>query len=148
MGGESMPAGNFNGELHVHADGIVEAAGPFDIAVTKVSEMCVWVVQRDGADDAIANAMGSPDDGDGAAMPDMADMPGMPHHSGLKVFDLGTPNARWVFPLTHLFKPVGFCSGSASAMATGVFVDKDKKQRSFFWSEPVRLIVHDSETAG
>ena len=102
-----MPAGNFNGELHVHEDGTVEAAGPFDIGVTEVSEMCVWVVQRDGADDAIANAMGSPDK---AEMDGMPDMPGMPHHSGLKVFDLGTPKARWVFPLTHLFKPVGFCA--------------------------------------
>jgi hypothetical protein len=134
-----MPAGNFNGELHVHADGIVEAAGPFDISVAKVSEMCVWVVQRDGADDAIANAMGSPEDGD-----DMPDMPGMPHHSGLKVFDLGTPRARWTFPLTHRFKEVGYCRGSATAMATGVFLDEQGKQRSFFWSEPVRLLVHDA----
>lgn len=140
-----MPAGNFNGELHVHADGIVEAAGPFDSSVTEVSEMCVWVVQRDSPNDAIANAMGSPDNG--AATSDMADMPGMPHHSGLKVFDLGTPRARWVFPLTHLFKPVGFCDGSASAMATGVFLDADGNQRSFFWSEPVRLMVHQHHHA-
>jgi hypothetical protein len=136
-----MPAGNFNGELHVHEDGTVEAAGPFDIGVTEVSEMCVWVVQRDGSDDAIANAMGSP----GKAS--MEEMPGMPKHSGLQVFDLGTPQARWVFPLTHLFKPVGFCAGSASAMATGVFLDTDRKQRSFFWSEPVRLITHASTEA-
>ena len=134
-----MPAGNFNGELHVHADGIVEAAGPFDIGVTKVSEMCVWVVQREGPNDAIANAMGSPGDGESSHMPDM---PGMPHHSGLKVFDLATDKARWVVPLTHRFKPVDYCDGSASAMATGVFVDTDGNQRSFFWSEPVLLMVH------
>ena len=60
----------------------------------------------------------------------------------------GTPTARWVFPLTHLFKRVDYCNGSASAMATGVFLDADGNQRSFFWSEPVRLIVHDhAETA-
>jgi hypothetical protein len=27
-------------------------------------------------------------------------------------------------------------------MATGVFVDTDGNQRSFFWSEPVLLMVH------
>jgi len=141
-----MPAGNFNGELHVHADGIVEAAGPFDSSVTEVSEMCVWVVQREGPNDAIANAMGSPAKSDSSDMPDM---PGMPHHSGLKVFDLGTPKARWVFPLTHLFRRVDYRNGSASAMATGVFLDSDGNQRSFFWSEPVRLMVHkhDAEDA-
>jgi hypothetical protein len=139
-----MPAGNFNGELHVH-DGIVQAAGPFDISVAKVSEMCVWVVQRDGVDDAIANAMGKPDDPDMPDKSDMPEMPGMPRHSGLKVFDLRTDKARWVFPLTHLFKEVDYQAGSASAMATGVFLDVDGNQRSFYWSEPVRLVLHRHE---
>jgi hypothetical protein len=122
-----MPAGNFNGELNVASNGTVDAAGPFDASVAEVSEMCVWVLQREGADDAIANNMGMPD------------MPGMP--ADLKVFDLGTPKARWTFPLRHRFKPVKFRAGSASAMATGVFIDKQGMQRAFFWSEPVRLVV-------
>jgi hypothetical protein len=123
-----MPAGNFNEKLNVGRHGIVEAAGPFDASVAAVTEMCVWVLQREREEDAIANNMGMPD------------MPGMP--SDLKVFDLGTPKARWTFPLKrHQFKPVDFCDGSASAMATGVFIDKQGMQRAFFWSEPVRLEV-------
>jgi hypothetical protein len=121
-----MAGGNFNGSLRVNRDGIVQAAGPFDISVAEVTEMCVWVLQRDGTDDAIANNMGMPD------------MPGMP--SKLKVFDLGTPEAHWTFPLDDRFKKVDFRAGSATAMATGVFRDKNGKQRGFFWSEPVRLI--------
>jgi len=122
-----MAGGNFNGELNVTADGIVEAAGPFDISVAEVTEMCVWVLQREGTDDAIANNMGMPD------------MPGM--HSKLRVFDLGTPRARWTFPLDDRFKKVDFRAGSATAMATGVFRDSHGAQRGFFWSEPVRLVV-------
>jgi hypothetical protein len=128
-----MPAGNFNPELTVTPDGVVHAGGPFDIAVAGVTEMCVWVLQRDGADDAIANAM---------AMPTMPKMP-----TGLEVFDLGTPDARWIFPLKHRFKPVTFSVGSASAMATGVFTDDHGKQRGFFWSEPVKLVHNTSAAA-
>ena len=39
----------------------------------------------------------------------------------------------------NLFKLVDFCAGSASALAFGVFLDAQDQQRSFFWSEPVRL---------
>ena len=53
--------------------------------------------------------------------------------------DLGTPNARWTFPLKHRFKPVDFHAGSATASAFGVFVDDQGRQQAFFWSEPVRL---------
>ncbi|MDX6598493.1 MAG: hypothetical protein QOE87_2380, partial [Gaiellales bacterium] len=56
-----MPAGNFNGQLTVTKDGIVNAGGPFDTSVAEVTEMCVWVVQRDGDEDAIANDMAMPD---------------------------------------------------------------------------------------
>jgi hypothetical protein len=126
-----MPAGNFNGQLTVTEDGIVNAGGPFDISVAEVTEMCVWVVQRDGDEDAIANDM---------AMPDMPKMP-----TGLKVFDLGTRHARWEFPLTDRFKKVQFCAGSAQGMATGVFRDENGNQRSFFWTEPVHLKVHGPE---
>jgi hypothetical protein len=120
-----MPAGNFDEELNVTHNGVVHAAGPLDGSVTAVTEMCVWVLQRDGADDAIANAMGMPD------------MPGMP--SGLKIHHLGTPNARWEFPLKNRFKVVDFHAGSATASAFAVFVDDEGRQRAFFWSEPVRL---------
>jgi hypothetical protein len=123
-----VPAGNFDDELNVTRDGVVHATGPLDASVTAVSELCVWVLQRDGAEDAIANAMGMPD------------MPGMP--SDLKVHDLGTPSARWTFPLTDRFKPVDFRAGSATASAFGVFVDAHGHQRAFFWSEPVRLKGH------
>jgi hypothetical protein len=139
-----MPGGNFNPELEVHPDGVVEAAGPLDESVAAVSEMCVWVLQREGADDAIANAMGAPEmpgvphmDDDMPEGPAMADM-----HGGLKVFDLGTPDAHRIFPLTHRFKRVGFRGGSATALAIGVFVDDEGGQRSFFWSEPVSLKLH------
>ncbi len=125
-----MPAGNFDDELSV-VNGIVQAAGPFDASVAEVTEMCVWVLQRDGADDAIGNNMGMPD------------MPGMP--SDLRVTGLGTPNARWMFPLEERFKPVDFTAGSATAMAIGVFVDKGGTQRAFAWSETVQLNLVESE---
>ena len=120
-----MPAGNFDEELNVTHNGVVHARGPLDASITAVTEMCVWVLQRDGADDAIANAMGMPD------------MPGMP--SGLKIHHLGTPQARWVFALDNRFKPVGFHAGSATASAFAVFVDDQAQQRAFFWSEPGQL---------
>jgi hypothetical protein len=123
-----MPAGNFDEKLNVTKSGVVNAGGPLDATVTAVTEMCVWVVQRDGKHDAIANAMGMPD------MPEHPDM-----RSDLKVENVGTPNARWTFPLKHRFKPVDFHAGSATASAFGVFVDDQGRQRAFFWSEPVRL---------
>jgi hypothetical protein len=129
-----VPAGNFNEKLSVSANGVVNAAGPLDATVTAVSEMCVWVLQRTGTNDAIANAMGMPD------------MPGMP--SDLKVENLGTPNATWKFALTNRFKPVGFQAGSATASAFGVFVDDKGRQRAFFWSEPVRLAGPGAPKAG
>jgi hypothetical protein len=124
-GGEDVPAGNFDEELNVTKSGVVQAGGPLDASVSEVTELCVWVSQRVDDDDAIANAMGMPD------------MQGMP--SDLKVKDLGTPDARWVFPLKHRFKKVPFHAGSATASAVGVFVDDQGRQRAFFWSEPVRL---------
>lgn len=120
-----MPAGNFDEHLNVEANGTVAAGGPLDSSVTAVTELCVWVLQRDGAEDAIANAMGMPN------------MPGMP--SDLEVTNLGTANARWDFPLTNRFKRVDFHKGAAAASAFGVFVDDAGQQRAFFWSEPVRL---------
>jgi hypothetical protein len=59
--------------------------------------------------------------------------------SGLKIHHLGTPNARWEFPLTNRFTVVDFHAGSATASAFAVFVDDEGRQRAFFWSEPVRL---------
>ena len=79
-----MPAGNFDEKLNVTANGTVNAGGPLDASVTEVTELCVWVLQRNGANDAIANAMG---------MPDMAGMP-----SDLKVHDLGTPECGLEIP--------------------------------------------------
>jgi hypothetical protein len=123
-----MPAGNFDEKLTVTKNGIVNATGPLDPSVKAVTELCVWVLQRNGTNDAIANAMGMPD------MPDMPDM-----RSDLKIHDLGKSTARWTFPLTNRFKPVDFHAGSATASAFGVFVDDKGRQRAFFWSEPVRL---------
>jgi len=120
-----VPAGNFDEELTVMSNGIVKAGGPLDASVTAVTELCVWVSQRVGDDDAIANAMG---------MPDMVGMP-----SDLKITGIGTPGARWAFPLKHRFKKVKYHKGSATASAVGVFVDDQGRQRAFFWSEPVRL---------
>jgi hypothetical protein len=107
----------------------VNATGPLDPSVKAVTELCVWVLQRDGTNDAIANAMGMPD------MPDMPDM-----RSDLKISDIGKATARWTFPLKNRFKPVDFRAGSATASAFGVFVDDKGRQRAFFWSEPVRLM--------
>lgn len=129
-----MPAGNFNEKLNVSASGVVNAAGPLDPTVAGVTEMCVWILQRNGTNDAIANAMGMPD------------MPGMP--SDLKVQGLGTPNATWKFPLSNRFKKVDFHAGSATASAFGVFVDDKGRQRAFFWSEPVRLAGPGAPKAG
>jgi hypothetical protein len=139
-----MPGGNFDEQLNVGADGVVIAAGPLDESVAEVTEMCVWVLQRDGAEDAIGNAMGPPN-----GMPDMAHMPDMPDmHGGLTVTGLGTPNARWTFPLADRLKPVDFRAGSATALAIGVFLDEQRMQRAFFWSEPVRLSVAGTAASG
>jgi hypothetical protein len=127
-GGDGVPAGNFDDELNVTQNGVVHAGGPLDASVTEVTELCVWVQQRVGDDDAIANAMGMPD------------MPGMP--SDLKLHHVGTANARWEFPLKHRFKKADFHAGSATASAVAVFVDAEGKQKAFFWSEPVRLVGH------
>ena len=130
-GGGGMPGGNFDDKLPIGADGTVTAKGPLDKSVTTVNEMCVWVLQRNGADDAIQNNMG---------------MPGMPD-SQLKVFNLGTDHARWMFPLKRRdFKHVDFTPGSATAMATAVFFDEHGRQRGFFWSETVELTTGDDET--
>ncbi|MDX6572033.1 MAG: hypothetical protein QOC86_1189 [Gaiellales bacterium] len=129
-----MPAGNFDDKLTVAKDGIVKATGPLDPSVKGVTELCVWVLQRNGTNDAFANAMGKP------SMAGMPGMPGMPEmDGGLTVEGLGTPDARWTFPLTNRFKKVDFRAGSATASAFGVFVDDKGRQRAFFWSEPVRL---------
>jgi hypothetical protein len=133
-GGDGVPAGNFDDELNVTQDGIVHAGGPLDASISEVTELCVWVQQRVDEDDAIANAMGMPD------------MPGMP--SGLKVQHLGTPHARWDFPLKHRFKVVDFHAGSATASAIAVFVDDQGRQKGFFWSEPVRLVGPGTAESG
>jgi hypothetical protein len=139
MGGEGVPGGNFDDKLHIGADGIVTAKGPLDKSVDAVNEMCVWVLQRDGTDDAIGNNMGMPD---GPGMQGMPGMKGKPHE--LKVFDLGTDRARWMFPLSHRFKEIAFTGGSATAMAIGVFRDKGGAQRAFAWSETVLLTIADA----
>jgi hypothetical protein len=126
-----VPGGNFDDKLHIGPDGTVTAKGPLDKSVAEVNELCVWVLQRNGADDAIQNNMG---------------MPGMPG-SQLQVFDLGTDHARWMFPLKlREFKHVAFTPGSAMAMATAVFFDKHGTQRGFFWSETVELTTAADET--
>ena len=126
-----MPAGNFDEVLKVDSSGIVLAAGPLDQSVAQVTEMCVWVLQLNGPEDAIANAMGPPG----------SPMSGMPSMHMLTVTDLGTAKARWEFPLNDRLKVVAFTPGSATAMAIGVFVDSKRKQRAFFWSETVRLTL-------
>jgi hypothetical protein len=138
-----MPAGNFDDRLIVDKDGFVIATGPLDPSVRKVTELCVWVLQRNSVNDAIANAMGKPGAPGTHEMPGMADMPDMPGMPGKKtrltVTGEGTADARWTFPLTNRFKKVDFRAGSATASAFGVWTDDKGHQRAFFWSEPVRL---------
>lgn len=120
-----MPGGNFDGELNVRADGIVDAGGPLDPNVETAVEMCVWVFQRDGDDDATANAM---------AMPNMGTA-GTP-----RILHIPDGGGRWDFPLPPLGEEVDFHEGSATAFAIGLFKLKGTHgQRVFLWSEPVRL---------
>src|SRR5438477_9365659 len=125
-----MPGGNFDANLNVRTGGIVEAAGPLDQGVARVTEMCVWVFQRQGPDgaDAIGNAMGPPSST--AATGDMTGMAGATETpmEPLTVSGTGTADARWRFPLTDRFAdadtsdpPADFHEGAASALAIGVF---------------------------
>jgi hypothetical protein len=139
-----MPGGNFDVELNVRAgpSSVVDAGGPLDPAVSGVTIMCVWVFQREGEEDAVANAMGPPN---GMSMPGMTGAPSQaPGTPGvLFVQDLGTKDARWDFGLNDRLKDVPFHAGSATALAIGVFTVKDGagvgRQRVFQWTEPVRL---------
>ncbi|HET6170979.1 MAG TPA: hypothetical protein VFD90_00135 [Gaiellales bacterium] len=119
------------------ASGVVMAAGPLDKSVIKVTEMCVWVIQHHQADDAIGNAMGPPYKIDDQPVPMP---PGHPmHEGGLQVWKLGTDEAHWLFPLMTRFKSVPWSGCSATAMAIGVFEDRQGVQSALWWSEAVRL---------
>jgi hypothetical protein len=124
-----MPGGNFDYELTVGANGVVDARGPLDIRVSAVTVMCVWVFQKIDEVDAIAYAMGAPQP------------PGQP---GLHVDKLGKSDAHWTFSLAHRYNSPPFVSGSATAMAIGVFFDDEKQpnQTTYWWSEAVTLDVH------
>ena len=138
-----MPAGNFDEKLEIRAsDGVVIAAGPLDKSVASVTEMCVWVLQRDtgGAEDAIGNNMGPP----GGDPP----CPGEPAPTDVLTVTLGTANQRWNFPLAMQFKPaVKFRPGAATAWAIGIFCDTAGTQRALFWSETVWLVPEGSAMA-
>jgi len=134
-----MPAGQFFQQLNVNADGDVEAAGPLDHVTDKVVEMCVWVYQRSAnGHDAIANAM---KDGPGLKMKEMSDV--APEKDGaLKIARTKAGKPTWSLKLTDRMNKKGeFTAGPATALAIGVFIDGNGKERVVLWSEPVELKV-------
>jgi hypothetical protein len=139
------PGGNFNEELNiVTVNGVhaIEAKGPLSKSVVEVTEMCVWVLQRQdaGLHDAIANAMGP------ETKLAKAPMPGMPAEATVAFDKQGTDDANWTFLLTdrESTESVDFRAGSATAIAIGVFLTSQRTQRAFVWSEPVRLVLPGS----
>ena len=141
-----VPHGNFFAVLQVEnkIGGEVAAAGPLDSEVTKVTEMCVWVTQRNGDKDIIANAMGEPVAGNpggpvpGGPTPGGAGMAGM-YATDLKIWNIRTNKAYWTFTLPQEFTKFKFSESGAVALAIAVFEDKNGKQRAFTWSETVEL---------
>jgi hypothetical protein len=138
-----MPAGQFFQNLTVNRSGVVKAGGPLDHATDQVVEMCVWVYQRSASgDDAIANAM---DDGPGLKAKPMASgkMPATKARKagGLQIGKMATTHQpTWSLDLDDRMNKKGkFTAGSATALAIGVFVDDEGKERVFLWSEPVTL---------
>jgi hypothetical protein len=136
-----VPHGNFFPLLHVEnsVGGEVEAAGPLDQDVTKVTEMCVWVIQRNGRKDIIANAMGEPVMGNPPPNPPAAPaMAGM-YANDLTIWNIHTATAWWTYTLPQEFTQFKFSEGGAVALAIAVFEDQNGKQRAFTWSETVQL---------
>jgi hypothetical protein len=148
-----MPAGKFDPELEVDAEGRILAGGPLDMPKDEVVEMCVWVYQRDGHNDAIANqmrpgpeaALREASDGDSAGMGDMGGMgreTGSAPKSVTIVRDSDGNNRRWELLLDDLMGKKGkFTDGSATALAIGVFRDQNEHETVFVWSEAVQLKV-------
>jgi hypothetical protein len=144
-----MPAGKFDPELEVDADGNVKAGGPLDMPKDEVVEMCIWVYQRDGHNDAIANQMlpgpeAATREAAEAGTREAGGMGGMDAAGGLKsvkiVKDADGNNRRWELLLTdRMDKKAEFKEGSATALAIGVFKDQNDHETVFFWSEPVAL---------
>jgi len=142
-----MPAGKFDPELDVDADGNVKAGGPIDMPKDEVVEMCVWVYQRDGQNDAIANMMlPGPEQAQieaatrsGAAMGGMGAVGDPPKSVTIKK-DADGNNRRWELLLNdRMGRKAEFKQGSATALAIGVFKDQNDHETVFVWSEPVDL---------
>jgi hypothetical protein len=127
-----MPGGNFDDTLKVknNGAGAVIAMGPLAASVNRVEVMCAWVVQRNGAEDAIANEMGPVGDGLTLTLDPVTGAP-----------------ARWAFPLTDRLGTVDFTPGWGTAMAIGVFEDVEGNRRAFYWAETVALELVAGGTA-
>jgi len=135
-----MPAGKFNPQLDVAPDGTVMAGGPLDQPKDEVIEMCVWVYQRVGDNDAIANGMSR-----GPGFPEKMDMGGNMGLTDVPITlaiakDANGNNKSWSLELEdRMEKKADFVAGSATAVAIGVFQDETGNETAFLWSEPVRL---------
>lgn len=127
MVGDHMPGGNFDDTLNVgeSGKGAVAASGPLADSVVNVHVMCAWVVQRNGAADAIANEMGAP---------------GGPEGLTLEKDAAGKP-VRWKFDLGERLGSNDFDNGWGTAMAIGVFQDTQNNMRAFYWAETVQLVL-------
>ena len=148
-----MPAGKFDSELDVDADGNVKAGGPIDMPKDEVVEMCVWVYQRDGQNDAIANMMlPGPEQAQleaatrgGAAMGGMGAAGDPPKAVTIvkdaagKYLSLGAPSRRQAGQKGGVQAGIGDC-----ARRFGVFNDQNDHETVFVWSEPVDLNVPTS----
>ena len=114
----------------------------------EVVEMCVWVYQRHGLNDAIANKMlpgpeaAMREAGGGYGMGDMTGGTGGTPKAVTIVRDSDGNNRRWELLLDdRMSRNAEFTDGSATALAIGVFKDQNDHETAFFWSEAVHLKV-------
>jgi hypothetical protein len=101
------------------------AMGPVG-ATDTVKELCAWVYQRNGENDAAATEMTTTETGKGKLIA----VPG---------------SGRWQLPLGKI-SDCDFQSGAAFAVAVALMVDANRKERVVWWGQPIDLTVVPAAT--
>jgi hypothetical protein len=117
-----MPA-RFDDSIPFFGNKVI-AIGPLHPGET-VDEVCAWVFQRRGDNDAAATEMTT-------NRPD----PAHPHEPG---HFQQIPGVRWLLPMGKISNPTAFVPGQAFAVAVALMTDTGGKQRVTWWGQPVDL---------
>ena len=116
----SMPA-RFDDSIPFFGNEVI-AIGPLHPSET-VDEVCAWVFQRSGHNDAAATEMTT-------NRPD----PAHPHDHFQQI-----PGVRWLLPMGKISDRTAFVPGQAFAVAVALMTDSDGNQRVTWWGQPVDL---------